>query len=1105
MTETTYYELNNKLNIPSPEGKIQLNKDKEAVRAFFIEHVNQNTVFFHTLKEKLEYLVEYDYIEKDVLDKYSFDFIKGLFKSLYDVKFRFDSFMGAYKFYKQYALKTNDGKRYLERYEDRIAFNALTMGDGNEELAMNIADEMIHRRYQPATPTYSNMGKKRGGEPVSCFLVSIEDSMDSIGRAINSALQLSKIGGGVGLNLSNLRAAGDPIKGVEGVGSGVVPVMKLFEDSFKYSNQLGQRQGAGVTYLNIFHPDIMDFLATRKENADEQVRIKTLSLGVVVPDKFYELLANDEYMHLFSPYDVEREYEVPFSYVDITKEYSNMVKNPKIRKKTMKARTLDEEIGKLQQESGYPYILNIDTVDRENQVDGKIIMSNLCVSGDTELLTKDGYIPARELYETENKLEVQIDNRTIDNDQTNRGTSLVEAIPMQLTKKKADIYKLVTKQGFEIKSTLWHKYYVYRDDSIIKIPLSEIERGDKVLVQCSENLSYGKNSDTDLSYIMGIISGDGCLYKEKSSYFARISLHQDKKEFKDLLEEAVSNIIVKYKGDKEYAHNAIFNPTFQIKSQNERDFYELNSAVLGKILKEEFDFFDDTKLSIPKYVKNGTKAVQCAFLSGLFQMDGCVHPNAKYKAMSIELVTIDKQFSKDIQKTLLGLGIYSSIYKRESRIEELPDGKGGLKEYNCKSTYRISIQDRKARDTFMSLIKMKKNDFIKFKEFNKILAPKSRSPKHKYMAEVSSIDFVGKEDVYDTTQPEYHSLIFNGIVTGNCSEILQPQEPSVLNPDLSYKEIGTDISCNLGSINIPNLMESPDFGKSIATMVDALTYVTDNTSIEEVPTVKKGNDLYHTIGLGYMGLATEFAINQMEYGSPESIEFTDLFAKTVRYYSLKESNKIARDRGETFHNFEKSNYADGSYFDKYVEDNIEYSDRVLKLFEGIHVPAVEDWEDLRKDVMAYGLYHRNLSAVAPNGSISYVNETSSSLQPITQLVEKRQEGKTGATFYPAPRLNDTTIKYYQSAYDISMLKVIDVYAAAQKHIDQGMSLTLFMRSTIPAGMYPWKPEGGKMTTKDLSLIRYYAWKKGIKTLYYVRTYTDDDSEVGINECESCSI
>lgn len=714
--EVTYFSLNNELNRPV-DGKIPLHKDKEAVRAFFLEHVNPNTVFFYTLDEKLDYLIEHEFLEEDFLNKYDREFVKSLMKAIYKKKFRFRSFMSAFKFYKQYALKTNDGERYLERFEDRIVFNALFLADGDEQLARDLAEEMIHQRYQPATPTFLNAGRKRRGELVSCFLIQTTDDMNSIGRTINSALQLSRIGGGVGVSLSNVRAAGDPIKKIENASSGVVPIMKLLEDSFSYSNQLGQRNGAGAVYLNVFHPDIVSFLSTKKENADEKIRVKTLSLGLVVPDKFYELIKQDDMMYLFSPYDVERIYGVPFSYVDITKEYDNMVNNPEIRKSKLRARDLEQEISKLQQESGYPYIVNIDTVNKANPIDGKIIMSNL------------------------------------------------------------------------------------------------------------------------------------------------------------------------------------------------------------------------------------------------------------------------------------------------------------------------------------------------------------------------------------------------------CSEILQVQSPSVINNAQEYEVLGTDISCNLGSTNIVNLMQSPDFERSIEVAVRALTFVTDHSSIDAVPTVKNGNQKAHTIGLGAMGLHTFFALNQMEYGSPESIEVTDLYFRLLNFYTLKASHKIAKERGVTFDGFEKSAYASGTYFDAYTESDVEIkSEKVKEIFANLPIPTAEDWKQLKADVMADGLYHQNRLAIAPTGSISYVNETSASLHPITRLIEERQEKKTGKTYYPAPFLSNETLPYYKSAYDIDMRKVIDVYAAAQKHIDQGMSLTLFMRSELPEGLYEWKNgRTRKMTTRDLNILRNYAWNKGIKSIYYVRTFTENNDEIGSNGCESCSI
>lgn len=712
--DVSYFKLNNEINRPV-DGQIPLHKDKEALAAFFKENVEPNTMTFDSVTDKIDYLIEHDYLEEAFIRKYRPAFIEELYQFLSEQHFTFKSFMAAYKFYSQYALKTNDGTAYLESYEDRVAFNALYFADGDEELALALADEMIYQRYQPATPSFLNAGRKRRGELVSCFLIQLTDDMNAIGRGINSALQLSRIGGGVGITLSNLREAGAPIKGYEGAASGVMPVMKLFEDSFSYSNQLGQRQGAGVVYLNVFHPDIISFLSAKKENADEKIRVKTLSLGVIVPDKFYELTRKNEDMYLFSPYSVEKEYGIPFSYIDITKEYGNLVMNPNIRKTKIKARDLENEISKLQQESGYPYIINIDTANRSNPIDGKIIMSNL------------------------------------------------------------------------------------------------------------------------------------------------------------------------------------------------------------------------------------------------------------------------------------------------------------------------------------------------------------------------------------------------------CSEILQVQEPSVINGKQEYEVLGTDISCNLGSTNIVNLMDSPDFGKSVRAMTRALTFVTDASDIDVVPSIQNGNALNHTIGLGAMGLHTYFAKNQMEYGSPESLEFTDLYFMLLNYWTLVESNNIAKERGEVFHNFEKSAYADGSYFTDYITGDYQpKSDKIKALFDGVFIPSGEDWAALAEAVKKDGLYHQNRLAVAPNGSISYINDTSASIHPITRMIEERQEKKIGKIYYPAPYLSNDTIGYYRSAYDMDMRKVIDVYATAQKHVDQGMSMTLFMRSDIPEGLYEWK-ETSKQTTRDLNILRHYAFHKGIKSIYYVRTFTDDAEEIGSNQCESCVI
>ena len=376
--ELDYHALNAELNLYDKNGKIQFEADKAAARQYFLQHVNQNTVFFHDLEEKMKYLVEQGYYEQEVVEQYQFQFIKDLFKRAYAYKFRFPTFLGAFKYYTSYTLKTFDGKRYLERFEDRVCMVALYLARGDEELAIKLVDEIMTGRFQPATPTFLNAGKKARGELVSCFLLRIEDNMESIARGINSALQLSKRGGGVALSLTNLREAGAPIKKIENQSSGVVPVMKLLEDSFSYANQLGARQGAGAVYLNAHHPDIMEFLDTKRENADEKIRIKSLSLGVVIPDITFHLARNKEPMYLFSPYDIERVYGKPMSDISITEHYREMVEDGRIRKKKIDARRFFQTLAEIQFESGYPYIVYEDTVNRANPIKGRISMSNLC-------------------------------------------------------------------------------------------------------------------------------------------------------------------------------------------------------------------------------------------------------------------------------------------------------------------------------------------------------------------------------------------------------------------------------------------------------------------------------------------------------------------------------------------------------------------------------------------------------------------------------------------------------------------------------------------------------------------------------------------------------
>ena len=981
--EKTYIRLNNQLNQPA-NGVIQLEKDQLAVKAYFKEEVLPNLRRNPNTYERIQGLIQEGYYEWQVFSKYSKEFLEKIYAYVEGFNFRFKSLMGAHKFYKQYSLRDKDGK-YLETYEDRVALNALYLADGNESLAQELAHSMMHQVYQPATPTFMNVGKSSRGSLISCFLINVSDDLNSIGRSFNSVIQLSKQGGGVGISLTNLRESGAPIKGIPNSASGVVPVMKNYEDQLSYANQLGQRQGAGAVYLSVFHPDIMEFLSTKKENADEKIRVKTLSLGLTVPDKYYELVRNDEDMYLFSPYDVEREYGVPFSELDITAEYENLVANPNIKKKVLRARDLETEISKLQQESGYPYIINIDVANRANPVDGNIIMSNLCVTGDTLLLTDNGYVTARKLFRSTASLQVVIDDRTKEMNFAQTGTTVVEAAPMALTARNAEVYQLTTEEGFNIKATEWHKFYIYEGKKVVKKQLNELHVGDQVLMQSAPG-GFGDKNDVKLVHLIG-------------------------KTLKKNVDELL--------------------PTLT-----------------------DFKFFTDTNEKVLDWLNQADEESLSYLVSALKKGE-----DAKGE---VKLILKNENLAEGLQLLLLKMGIISTISPADD--------------------YSLVFK-----------VTQKPTDLT---------------------ATIASIEKAGVEDVYDTTQEDYHSLIFNGFVTGNCSEILQSQTTSKIRDDQTYEVVGEDISCNLGSINIPNIMQNVEnFGLEIATAVKALTYVTDNTAINEVPSIKHGNDLNHTIGLGAMGLHTYLALAGIHYDSMEAVDFAGAFFYLMNYYSLVTSNQIATERATTFHNFDLTSYKSGEYFEKYIEgDGYTFkTDRVAEIFSKTFFPKRADWEELAQRVADHGLYHRYRLATAPTGSISYINETSASIHPITQIIEERDEKKTGKTYYPAPYLSNKTLPFYKSAFDMDMRWVIDVYAAAQEHVDQGMSLTLFLREDIPDGLYEWKApsEDGsgttKQTTRDLSILRNYAYEVGVKTLYYVRTYREGEDDVTANQCESCSI
>jgi len=1093
--ELGFHELNAMLNLYGPDGKMQFEADREAAKQYCKYEVNGNTWFFHNLAEKLDFLVENKYYEAELLAKYSFEFIKSLFKQAYAHKFRFPTFLGAFKFYTSYAMKTFDGKRFLERYEDRVTMVALGLADGDETIASQLVDEIITGRFQPATPTFLNTGKAQRGELVSCFLLRTEDNFESIFKSVSSSGQLSKRGGGVAVCLTNIREVGAPIKKIENQSSGIIPVMKLLEDTFSYANQLGQRQGAGAVYLHAHHPDIYRFLDTKRENADEKIRIKTLSMGVVIPDITFELAKTDADMYLFSPYDVERVYGVPFSDVNVTEKYHEMVDDARIKKTKIKAREFFQTLAEIQFESGYPYIMFEDTVNRANPIDGKIIMSNLCVTGDTEILTDGGYRKVLDLYNSQEDFDVIVDKRARDLDLAATGVSVEKSTKMFKTAEAADIFKLTTAEGFSIRATEWHKFYVERDGELVKIPMNEVEPGDRILVQSAEG-AFGPEHNPDLAYLAGVVAADGTITEApanegKITTTARAYLYGDKIEFAPAIEAAAIRAL-RGRGDL-VERQAVLKPVFVHSVMYKRA--SLHSAPLAKLFNEH-GLSKASKTTVPEFVLRGDKETQQAYISGMFQLDGCITGNEKIGNISIELGSIDRNQLEDIQTMLLNFGVYTRIYasRKVGGLALLPDGNGGLKEYYQSQSWTLRSMDRTSRERLHDLVTWSANHEAYWQRRNANIKSSSYYNTHRFRATVLTIEPDGIEDVYDVTVENGNSVIFNGIATGQCSEILQVSSASTYNEDSSYDVIGKDISCNLGSMNIAAAMDGGNLGSTVEAAIRGLTAVSDQSDIHSVPSIANGNARSHAIGLGQMNLHGYLARERVHYGSVEGIDFTSIYFASIVFHAIRASNLIAKERGQVFEGFEKSTYATGAFFEKYVTRTwLPETARVQALFDdaGIHLPTIADWEELKASVMEHGIYNQNLQAVPPTGSISYINNSTASIHPIAAKVEIRKEGKIGRVYYPAPFMTDDNQEFYADAYEIGYEKIIDTYAAATEHVDQGLSLTLFFKDTA--------------TTRDINKAQIYAWRRGIKTLYYIRLRQMALDGTSVENCVSCAL
>jgi len=221
----------------------------EYYKEVFLKKYIKNSSQYKRIKK----LIEEGYYHRNLLKLFSKEQIKELDTFAKSFNFKFKSYMAIKKFYEDYATKSRDRKDILESYEDRVIVLGMWLSQGDMQQAKDLIEEILTGRYQPATPTFQDGGKYNSGQMVSCFLLEMDDNLNSIVYNLGISMHLSKFGGGIAINLSNIRARGESLKGVKGVTAGVMPILKLMEDSFAFANKMDQRNGAGAAYLSVFH------------------------------------------------------------------------------------------------------------------------------------------------------------------------------------------------------------------------------------------------------------------------------------------------------------------------------------------------------------------------------------------------------------------------------------------------------------------------------------------------------------------------------------------------------------------------------------------------------------------------------------------------------------------------------------------------------------------------------------------------------------------------------------------------------------------------------------------------------------------------------------